>query len=55
MEQGDLTLEEALSYFEKGVTLAKECQEALAKATQKVQQLTEAGEITGLSHVDNDA
>ena len=41
MEQGDLSLEEALKHFEKGIALAAGCQQALQNAEQKVQQLVE--------------
>lgn len=41
MEQGDLPLEKALKHFEKGISLASECQQALASAEQKVTQLIE--------------
>lgn len=39
MEDGDLSLEESLAAFEKGVRLARECQEALKQAEQRVQVL----------------
>ncbi len=41
MEQGDLPLEDALKHFEKGISLASDCQQALSKAEQKVTQLIE--------------
>ena len=41
MENGDLSLEDALKHFEKGISLASNCQQALQKAEQKVQQLVE--------------
>lgn len=41
MEGGDLTLEDALKDFERGITLTRECQQALAEAEQKVRILTE--------------
>ena len=41
MEQGDLSLEDALKHFEKGISLASNCQQALQNAEQKVQQLVE--------------
>jgi len=41
MEKGELPLEKALAQFEQGVTLAKQCQEALTEAEQKVAVLTE--------------
>ncbi|MCW9013281.1 MAG: exodeoxyribonuclease VII small subunit [Gammaproteobacteria bacterium] len=41
MEDGDLSLEDALKHFEKGIALATNCQQALQKAEQKVAQLVE--------------
>ncbi|MFW1676581.1 exodeoxyribonuclease VII small subunit [Pontibacter sp. JAM-7] len=47
MEQGDLSLEEALKAFEDGVQLTRQCQEVLNEAEQKVQFLVEKnGELT---------
>lgn len=40
MEDGDLSLDEALKSFERGVKLTRECQKALETAEQKVTQLT---------------
>nr|WP_197085944.1 exodeoxyribonuclease VII small subunit [Spongiibacter sp. IMCC21906] len=46
MESGDLTLEDSLKAFEKGMQLSRDCQQALADAEQKVKVLTEKnGEI----------
>ncbi len=42
MEQGQLPLEEALTLFERGVTLTRQCQTALKAAEQKVQILMDA-------------
>jgi len=39
MEDGDLSLEDSLAAFEKGVRLARECQDALKNAEQRVQIL----------------
>jgi exodeoxyribonuclease VII small subunit len=45
MEDGELSLEESLKTFEKGIKLTRECQSALQKAEQKVQMLiSENGE-----------
>lgn len=41
MEKGDLSLEESLKYFERGVLLTKACQQALSEAEQKVSILLE--------------
>jgi exodeoxyribonuclease VII small subunit len=39
MEQGDLTLEESLQHFERGVQLTRACQQALKEAEQKIEIL----------------
>lgn len=47
MEQGDLSLEDSLKQFERGIALTRSCQKALAEAEQKVQILmrsSQAGE-----------
>jgi exodeoxyribonuclease VII small subunit len=41
MEAGNLSLEESLKYFERGVALTRNCQKALSQAEQKVQILLE--------------
>ncbi|MFO1257081.1 MAG: exodeoxyribonuclease VII small subunit [Gammaproteobacteria bacterium] len=41
LEKGDLSLEVALSEFEKGVSLVRNCQETLSKAEQRIQQLVQ--------------
>ncbi len=41
MEQGEISLEESLKSFERGVTLTRTCQKALQEAEQKVQILIE--------------
>jgi len=41
MEQGDLSLDESLKQFERGVELTRTCQTALKDAEQKVQILLE--------------
>ncbi len=45
MESGELSLDESLQAFERGVTLARQCQEQLQVAEQKVRQLTEDGDL----------
>lgn len=45
MEQGEFTLEESIKQFERGMVLARSCQQALRAAEQKVLKLT--GEGTG--------
>ncbi len=39
MEQGELTLEQSLGQFERGITLVKHCHRILEEAEQKVQIL----------------
>ena len=39
MEQGELSLEESLRQFERGIALTRACQKALTEAEQKVQIL----------------
>lgn len=41
MESGDLSLEESLAAFEKGIALSRQCQQALESAEQKVRILME--------------
>jgi exodeoxyribonuclease VII small subunit len=41
MEQGNLSLEESLKRFEKGISLTSDCQQALQNAELKVQELIE--------------
>ncbi len=39
MEQGELTLEQSLAHFERGIHLVKRCQKILEEAEQKVKIL----------------
>jgi exodeoxyribonuclease VII small subunit len=48
MEQGDLSLEQSLKDFERGVALTRTCQQALQEAEQKVQILMRKDEEAGL-------
>ncbi|HIC26639.1 MAG: exodeoxyribonuclease VII small subunit [SAR86 cluster bacterium] len=41
LESGDLSLEESLKSFEKGIKLTRQCQAELEKAELKVQKLVE--------------
>ncbi len=40
MEKGELTLEESLRDFERGIELTRKCQQALHEAEQRVQMLS---------------
>lgn len=47
LESGNMSLEESLGAFEQGVTLTRECQQALTQAEQKVALLLEQdGKLT---------
>jgi len=48
LERGDLPLEESLKAFERGVSLTRQCQQALAAAEQKVEMLLGKGESASL-------
>ena len=39
LEQGDISLEESLKLYERGVMLTRDCQDSLKAAEQKVQML----------------
>jgi exodeoxyribonuclease VII small subunit len=39
MEGGDLSLEDSLVHFERGIALTRACQKALTEAEQKIQIL----------------
>ena len=54
METGELSLEESLRAFERGVALTRDCQKALKDAELRVQALTETEEGLALEDVDAD-
>ena len=55
MEEGELSLEDSMTAFEKGIKLTRECQTALQKAEQKVQiLLNESGETQTFDVKDED-
>ena len=41
LENGELTLEESLKQFEKGINLARQCQDVLTKAEKKIELLSD--------------
>lgn len=43
IEQGGISLEESLRFFEQGVKLTKKCQQMMREAEQKVKILTRTG------------
>ena len=54
MEQGDLSLEQSLKQFERGIALAGASSEKLQQAEQKVSILMGNGEKSALTNFNND-
>ena len=54
METGELSLEESLQAFERGVVLTRDCQKALEDAELRVQALTQTDAGLSLEDVDAD-
>lgn len=52
LEKGELSLEESLKQFENGIKLARQCQEALNQAEQKIEILTKNNSATGEENSD---
>ena len=44
LESGQLSLEDSVNIFEKGISLTRECQNALSEAEQKVELLLQEPE-----------
>ncbi|WP_417548761.1 exodeoxyribonuclease VII small subunit [Methylophaga sp.] len=55
LEQGDISLEESLKLYERGVLLTRDCQEALQAAEQKVQMLLKQSGQSDLVDFDPDS
>lgn len=55
MESGDLSLEESLAAFERGVALTRQCQAALQSAELRVKALTQEGDEEDLAVGGEDA
>ncbi len=56
LESGALSLEDSLKSFEQGIKVARECQQALKNAEQKVELLTRQGDelVSGYYSPDTD-
>jgi exodeoxyribonuclease VII small subunit len=54
LEKGELTLEESLAAFERGIGLTRTCQKALDEAEQKVRILTEKSAEAELEPFEDD-
>ena len=52
LEQGDISLEESLKLYERGVLLSRDCQESLQAAEQKVQMLLQQSDQATLVDFD---
>ncbi|MEC8075030.1 MAG: exodeoxyribonuclease VII small subunit [Pseudomonadota bacterium] len=48
MEDGELSLDDSLKAFERGVMLTRKCQEALSQAELRVKTLTDADTLEEL-------
>ncbi|MBK7542290.1 MAG: exodeoxyribonuclease VII small subunit [Candidatus Competibacteraceae bacterium] len=55
LEQGELSLEEALQRFERGVGLVRTCQNALQAAERTVSRLTERDGVVEIVPFDETA
>jgi exodeoxyribonuclease VII small subunit len=55
MEKGDLTLDESLKAFERGIALTRTCQDALQNAELRVRKLTADGRSEDLDPGPGDA
>ena len=53
MEQGEISLEDSLKKFERGIELTRTCQKALQEAEQKVQILIEKKEGDIIADIDD--
>lgn len=54
MEHGNLSLEQSLSQFERGITLIRHAQKILQEAEQKVLILTQKQDQPSLDSYEND-
>jgi len=55
LETGDVSLEQALARFERGVTLARQCQQTLKHAELRVDQLLSDGNNETVADFDDPA
>ncbi len=55
LEQGDLSLDESLAGFKRGIELTRQCQSALDNAEQTVEQLLDNQDEDSLEPFDKDA
>ena len=53
LESGELSLDQSLEYFKRGVELTRHCQSVLDQAQQTVEQLTQADTASGPPAVED--
>ena len=53
-DAGELSLDDAMKAFEKGIKLTRDCQESLSQAEQKVQVLMEKNGTETLEPLESD-
>jgi len=49
LEKGDISLEESLAAFEEGVNLIKICQQQLERVAERIQVVTQTGDLVPLA------
>ena len=54
LERGELSLEESLAQFERGIELTRNCQTALAEAEQRIEVLMDRSGTRDLEAFDSD-
>ncbi len=54
LEGGELSLEEALASFERGVSLSRRCAEELERAERRVEVLVQGGDASQRRRLDPD-
>ena len=52
LEKGELSLEESLKQFEKGITIARKCQDTLTQAEQKIEILSAGKNPDNINAID---
>lgn len=55
LEQGDLSLDESLTGFKRGIELTRQCQTVLNDAQQTVEKLTDTNDQDSLQEFDPNA
>jgi len=53
LESGELSLDQSLEYFKRGVELTRHCQSVLDEAQQTIELLASPDDVTGPSQIDD--